>query len=156
MNTCKRLISLLLAVLMALALVSCGAPADSGQTAPPTSAPATPDASAGVPDTSAPPTDSGAPTYGGEMTMYYHEFYNYYDPAMPTSYSYAFWLEGLWAMDWASDYPYNSDYWTYENLAGQIADSWEVADDYSTLTVTLRDDVFFRSEERRVGKECRL
>lgn len=91
--------------------------------------------------------DTSTPTYGGTMTMYYHEFYNYYDPAMPTSYSYAFWLEGLWAMDWDSDYAYNNDYWTYENVDGQIADTWEIAEDYSSLTVHLREDVYFQSKE---------
>ena len=86
--------------------------------------------------------------------MYYHEFYNYYDPAMPTSYSYALWLEGLWALDWESDYAYDSAYWTYEDVAGQIADSWEIAEDYSSLTVKLREDVYFQDKEPFNGRQC--
>lgn len=141
-----RLISLLLALAMCTALAACGS----------NDAPATPatSGSQGAASSSAPAEDTSEPVYGGTLSMYYHEFYNYYDPAMPTSYSYALWLEGLWAMDWASDYAYDSAYWTYKNVTGQIADTWDIADDFSTLTVHLRQDVFFQDKEPFNGRQC--
>ena len=138
-RTLPRLLATLLCLALLFAMAACGAP-DNTQS--------TPVSDSGSASTEPVQTaDTSTPTYGGTMTMYYHEFYNYYDPAMPTSYSYAFWLEGLWAMDWDSDYAYNNDYWTYENVDGQIADTWEIAEDYSSLTVHLREDVYFQSKE---------
>ncbi len=138
-RTLSRLLALLLCMATLFSLVACG---DSDIT----ESSSTSDSGSDSTET-ATTTNSSTPTYGGTLTMYYHEFYNYYDPAMPTSYSYALWLEGLWALDWDSDYAYDSDYWTYHNVDGQIADSWEIADDYSSLTVYLREDVYFQSKD---------
>ena len=43
---------------------------------------------------------------------------------------------------------YQSNYITYDKCEGQIADTWEIADDYSSITVTIRDDVFFPGQVR--------
>lgn len=142
-----RLMSLLLTLVMVFALASCAPASTTPGAAPSTSG----SAESEIP--SAPAVDNSEPSYGGTLNMYYHEFYNYYDPAMPTSYSYALWLEGLWALDWTSDYPYDSAYWTYEDLSGQIADSWEIADDFSSLTVKLREDVCFQNKEPFNGRQ---
>ncbi|MBR1781333.1 MAG: hypothetical protein IJ751_08040, partial [Oscillospiraceae bacterium] len=90
-----------------------------------------------------PAVEEGEPVYGGTLTMYYHEFYNLYQPEIPISYGYAMWQEGLWAV--SSDYV--DGLVTYEDMVGQIAESWAPADDYSSLTVTVRDDVHFQTKD---------
>ena len=94
----KKLIALLLALTMVFALASCG-----GSGAGNSSAPASTPASSGSEgDKSAVPleTTGTEPQYGGEVTLYYPKFYNYFDPAMMDEYQFSFWYETLWVMDW--------------------------------------------------------
>ena len=140
----KKLTALLLALAMALALAACGGGQD------PASSPS--DAGSG---SSAPAETSGAqlaatgdPVMGGEITVYWQEFYNNYDPSLADNRNYALWFERLWSPDWDSsreDYDWSSEYITMEFMTGQLAESWEVAEDYSSMTVTLRDDVVFQT-----------
>ena len=94
------------------------------------------------------------PVYGGTLSMYWREIENYYDPAMLTTYGYgSFWMEPLWTIDLSSDNPYSGSYVTYDQLMGQIADSWEWDEDAGTLTVNIRDDVFFHDKEPVNGRQ---
>ena len=88
------------------------------------------------------------PVSGGEITVYWQEFYNNYDPGLADNRNYALWYERLWSPDWAQsrdEYDWASEYVTMDNMTGQLAESWEIADDYTSMTVHLRDDVKFQT-----------
>ena len=147
MNIVKRTLSALLAGAMVLGLSACGG-GDTGASTSPSAAP-----SETTPVQSVTPV-STEPQYGGSATFYSEELKAYFDPAMDDSYSYAFWFEGLWAIDWADeDFGFESKYITYEHLTGQIADTWEFDYDTGVLTVNLRQDVFFQDKEPYNGRQ---
>ena len=150
----KKLIALLLALTMVFALASCG-----GSGAGNGSAPASTPASSGSEgDKSATPleTTGTEPQYGGEVTLYYPKFYNYFDPAMMDEYQFSFWYETLWVMDWglndADTYAFDAGAIPLEYMAGQLADSWEFDQNAGTLTVKLRDGVCFQDGEPYNGR----
>lgn len=145
----KKLTALVLALAMVLALASCGSDgsstpsdgsgsgaAETGETNGETGS-----------DASVVDTASGDPVEGGSITVYWQEFYNNYDPSLADNRNYALWYERLWSPDWASsrqDYDWSSEYVTMNNMTAQLAASWTIADDYSSMTVTIRDDVTFQ------------
>ena len=151
----KKYLAMALSAAMAASLAACGGSTGGAGTASSnasgnTSVTASGTASAGtdsnvtqVGSELVKPENEGDPVYGGELTMYYHEFYNIYVPEMPTSYGYAMWMEGLWSV--SPDF--TDGMLTQDDMVGQIADSWETSDDYSTLTVKIRDDVHFQKKE---------
>ncbi len=149
----KKLIALLLALSMVLSLAACGSSGGSttsGGDSSSSSAGTDSSSEDGTGDSST--TDSGEPVYGGSMTMLYGDsLMQYFDPAMADNRTYALWLESLWTIDWGAEDPdsYLSSYITYEKVTGQIADTWEIADDYSSITITIRDDVYF--QDKSVG-----
>lgn len=157
----KKLIALCLALAMILALAACGgsgAPAAPGSDAPAGSnAPAEPSNPAGPSDPAELVTTGTEPQYGGEATVYYPKFYNYFDPSMMDEYQFAFWYETLWVMDWglndASTYAFDVGAIPLEYLAGQLADTWEFDDAAGTLTVNLRQDVFFQDGAPYNGRQ---
>lgn len=150
----KKLIALLLALTMVFALASCG-----GNGAGNGSAPASTPASSGSEGDKSPApleTTGTEPQYGGEVTLYYPKFYNYFDPAMMDEYQFSFWYETLWVMDWglndADTYAFDAGAIPLEYMAGQLADSWEFDQNAGTLTVKLRDGVCFQDGEPYNGR----
>ncbi len=142
----KKLISLMMALAMVLSLAACGS---SGSSSTESTDTTTTESTEESSSTSAEATaSSDEPVEGGELTIYWQEFYNSYDPSLADNRNYALWFERLWSPDWDSsreDYDWSSEYVTMDNMTGQLAASWEVADDYSSMTVTLRDDVYFQT-----------
>ena len=53
--------------------------------------------------------------------------------------------EGLWSYDETSGYAMNSDNLPTSALKGQLAESWVVDEEAATLTVTLKDNVYFQT-----------
>ena len=138
---------------MVLSLAACGGskteqPAASG--APETSAPVETGAPAEAPDlATAAPQEDGEPVYGGNATVLYgDQLLQYFDPAMGDNRTYALWLESLWAIDWGANAPEqaNSMYVNYNYMDGQIAESWEADYDANTLSVKIREDVYFQDK----------
>lgn len=146
MKKLQRILSVLLALCMLLALAACG---NNAETTP----------SSDEPDTSPDNTTSVEPVstepqYGGSATFYSEELKAYFDPAMDDSYSYALWFEGLWTIDWADEeFGFESKYINYEHLTGQIADTWEFDEETGVLTVYLRQDVYFQDKEPYNGRQ---
>ena len=151
-----RLASLLLALAMIFSLAACGGSSSGGtaagepaEEAAPVeeAAPAEEAANAAEP---APAGDDDVPKPGGILNIYWTEFYNEYDPSVNDNRNFVtFYTDMLWNVDWygdRSDYNYTSTYLDDTLIAGQIAESWEVADDYSSLTVKIRDDVTFQDK----------
>lgn len=96
------------------------------------------------------------PQYGGEVTIYYPKFYNYFDPSMMDEYQFAFWYETLWVLDWGLN---DADTFKFdtaapiEYLTGQLAEDAGVFDEEGgKLTVTLRDGVYFQEGEPYNGR----
>lgn len=146
MNIVKRTLSALLAGVMVFGLSACGG-GDTNSSESPSAAPSETGTQSAAPL-------STEPQYGGSATFYSEELTAYFDPAMDDSYSYAFWFEGLWAIDWTDeDFGFESKYITYEHLAGQIADAWEFDYDTGVLTVNLRQDVYFQDKEPYNGRQ---
>ena len=172
----KRLISLVLALGLILSLAACGSSSSSDETeSTETETVSEEDAeeteeaeeeeSAETEETeSAEETeeeeedtsDSGEPVYGGSLTLSYSTWSTVFDPAMNDELACSLWLETLFTMDWGLDdpdeYSYAVNTYTLEYASGQIAESWEVADDYSYMTVTIRDDIYFQ-DLSEVGRE---
>lgn len=140
----KRLLSLLLALVMALALTACGP--STGEQTPPPSGTEQPGASQDV-DV---PTPAGGPTYGGELTLSFNDFNTVFDPAMGEQYTYSLWLEYLFTLDWELNdpaaYPFKANSYTLDQAQGQIADSWQWDPAAKTFTVTIRDDIYFQEK----------
>ena len=143
----KKLAALILALCMLLSLAACGS-SDAGNT---TSSAGSATSQEGTGSDAAEPvvTNTSEPTYGGSMTMLYGDsLMQYFDPAMADNRTYGLWLESLWTIDWGAEDPdsYQSNYITYDKCSGQIADTWEIAEDFSSITVTIRDDVYFQDK----------
>lgn len=140
----KRLTALLLAGSMALTLAACGTentPQKPGDSTPPDS-PA---------NTAAPaaPTD-GEPVYGGTLTSVYTEFYGEYDPAASSNRCYiTFYYDMLWNLDWETDreeFNFTGTYLDAAHVCGKLAEDWTISDDFTSMTVTLRDNVHFQDK----------
>lgn len=142
----KKLLSSLLAFFMLLSLAACGGPSGSEPSGTPDNSPTVqPDGNGGTA-----PAAAGDPVSGGSMTLFCQEFYNNYDPSMADNRNYAIWYERLWSPDWNSsraDYDWSSEYITMEFMTGQLAEKYEIADDFSSMTVTLRGDVHFQTKD---------
>jgi ABC-type transport system substrate-binding protein len=138
MKQAIRAVSLLLVLGVILTLAACGGTADSTD--------ATTDGEAG-----------GTASYGGNIVTYFAEFYNEYDPAVYTNRNFvSFYYDMLWNIDLGLDqdvFNYTSTYLSADYLTGQIADSWEVAPDFTSMTVKLRKDVKFQ-DKTAVGMDA--
>lgn len=147
----KRMLAVFLALVMVFSLAACGAqtPENSDNT-PSSPNSSTPDNN--VSDT--PEVNESAPVYGGELTMMWKEINNYYEPGMMTSYGYgSVWMEGLWSIDLSSDNAYDGSFVTYDQLVGQLADNWTWDEAAGTLTVNIREDVYFHDKEPINGRQ---
>lgn len=143
MKKAQKLIGLLLSASMVLPLAACGG----SSSAPASTSSAAPSASAAA--------ASSEPQYGGNLTVYFQEFYNDYDPSIADMRNYALWYEPLFGIDWSRDDTgeiYTTDYMTMDWMTGQIADSYTFEN--GDLTVKLRDDVYFQNKEPYNGRQC--
>lgn len=143
----KKLISILLALAMVLGLTACGG-GSAGQTS---GTSGTSGASGGGSAAETPTAaDDGEPKYGGTLVVYQTGFHNEFDPSSADDRSYnTLTQDALWNLDWSADrseMDFSSTYINSNYMAGQIADSWEVADDNSSITVHIRDDVYFQDK----------
>lgn len=158
----KKLLALLLALAMVFSLAACGGTQQSDGQTESNDGEST---SADIENSSEPnlenenestgsETTESEPVYGGSLTMYWREIENYYEPAMLTTYGYgSFWMESLWTIDLSSDNAYDGSYVTYDQLIGQIADTWTFDEDAGTLTVNIRDDIYFQDKEPVNGRQ---
>ena len=147
MKNMKRILSLMLVLAMVFSLAACGGSTsetegsgDAGETAA---------------DAEVTGTNDSEPAYGGEVTLYYPKFYNFFDPAMINEYQYSFWFETLWTIDMtkSADYAFDACATPVEDMTGQIAvDMGEMDYETGTLTVSLRDDVYFQDKEPYNGR----
>jgi len=146
MNATK-LLSMLLAVSLMAALAACGATSTQSDTS-----------SANSDNTSSAAAADDSPVYGGKLVSYHSEFYNQFDPSVNTQVNtVSFYCDMLWNIDWSidrTDFNYGSSYIDSKYLTGQIAKEWTIADDFSSMTVTLRDDVYFQ-DKTSVGMDSK-
>lgn len=145
----KRLVSLFLMLALLVSLSACGSVATDSTTT---------GSSALVSDTTTEPEDTSGPQYGGTATIYYPKFYNYFDPGMMDEYQFSFWYESLWVLDWSLNDPevcnFDAGAIPLDCISGQIAkDDYEFDEAAGTLTVHLRDDVYFQDGEPYNGRK---
>ncbi|MCR5786054.1 MAG: ABC transporter substrate-binding protein [Eubacterium sp.] len=146
MKNMKKVLSLILALAMVFSLAACG-----GSTAETGSG----DAEEAAATEEVVATNDSEPAYGGEVTLYYPKFYNFFDPAMINEYQYSFWFETLWTIDLtkSAEYSFDACATPVEDMTGQIAvDMGEMNYETGELTVTLRDDVYFQDKEPYNGR----
>lgn len=175
----KRFIALLLAVGMVLSLAACGSSSDEEDTTETEETEETEEEDTEEEDTEEEETeeeeetseeeeeteeedsesedsDDEEPVYGGTINCYMaSEFSSIYDAAAEASCIVGFYVDCLWNIDWDVDrdeMDYGCDYVNMDYMVGSLAESWEIADDYSSITVTIRDDVYFQ-DKSDVGLE---
>ncbi len=156
-----RLASLIMALAMILSLAACGgSTADTGsanEAAEAAAAPAVeepvnnnPNATLGDDGMTIIADDGSEVHPGGTLTTYWSEFYNEFDPSVNDNRNFVtFYTDMLWNVDWdgdRTDYNFNTSYLDGDHVAGQIAESWEIADDFTSMTVKIRDDVTFQDK----------
>lgn len=151
----KKIVALCLALAMTLALAACGSGGAGSSVA---SSPDTSGAASATSSQETPLETTGTePQYGGEVTVYYPKFYNYFDPSMMDEYQFSFWYETLWVMDWglndAETYAFDVGAIPLDYLTGQLADTWEFDETAGTLTVHLRQDVYFQDGAPYEGRQ---
>lgn len=135
----KRAISMIFVIAMVMSLVACGT-----QSSTTGSTVSTEESGTGTTQTAE--TTSSAPSYGGSINVYYNDFSNTFDPSLTYENRYALWFERLWTIDLNSDTNFNTSYISSKNLTGQLAKSWTFDAAAKTLTVELRDDVYFQTK----------
>ena len=162
-----RLLCMIMAMAMILSLAACGGGSADNNAAPEAPAADEPAADAPAEAPEAPANNNPNATLGddgmtiiaddgsevqmgGTLTTYWSEFYNEYDPSVNDNRNFVtFYTDMLWNVDWdgdRTDYNYNTSYLDGDHVAGQIAESWEVADDFSSITVKIREDVTFQDK----------
>ena len=135
----KRILAMLCALVMVFALCACGQTAEEA-------APAAEAAEEAAPAEAAP-----AASGDNEVTFYYPIFYNTFDPANANDYCYLMMYESLFVMDYGSEVnDFTSMYLNAESVTGQIAEDYTWDETTGTLTVTVRDGIFFQ-EGKQVG-----
>ncbi len=141
----KRLISLLLALSMALSLAACGS-SSSSESSSSEAAETTESTTAEATETS-----SGDIVYGGTFTIYWSEFYNEYDASANDNRNFIdLYCNSLWALDATIADTDLCETLSVDQLVGSLAESWEMADDYTSLTVKIREGVCF-ADKTAVG-----
>ena len=148
MKAMKRIIAMLLALTMALTMAACGSTGDQESKQPSEN-------STSTPADSETPADSSEPQYGGDLVVYFQEFYNDYDPSVADMRNYCMWFEPLFTIDWSREDTgevFTSEYLTMEWMDGQIAESYTFEN--GVLNVKLREDVYFQNKEPYNGRQC--
>ena len=156
MRKAKKILSLAVALAMVFSLAACGS-SNSGDTSATTDGASGNASSAKTSAQDVEGNTSDEPQYGGEVTLYYPKFYDFWDPAMINEYQYSFWYETLFVIDWDADrsaYSFGASTVPAEYMQGQLAlDTGSMDYDSGTLTVTLRDDVYFQEGEPYNGRQ---
>ena len=156
----KRFLAAVLAVAMLLSLAACGSSSSDDDTTETTdtteetteTTESTETEEEAEDETEAEETssDESEPVYGGTLTIQFDSFNTVFDPAMGEAYCYDLWYESLWCMDWSLDdpdtYDFSENVYTMDYAQGQIAESWEWDAEAMTLTVTIRDDIYFQDK----------
>ena len=92
----------------------------------------------------------GGPVYGGTLVSYFPEFYSEFDPSVSWYRQYvSFYTDMLWNIEWETDrseFNFEGSYINSDYIAGQIAESWEMSEDFTSMTVHLREDVYFQDK----------
>ncbi len=139
----KKLLALMLALAMMLSITACGSSSSSTSTEEGTSTEATTEEGG---EAEAEEAEESAAAEGGSVTFYYPMFYNVFDPSIQPDYDYALWYSTLWCMDYDAGGEANkTTAIPYTDLAGDVAESWEVAEDFSSITVTIKSGVYFQT-----------
>ena len=146
----KKFLALLLALAMILALAACGSSdtedttEEAEETAEETAETEEEEEAEEEEEVTAEETSS-EPTTGGSVTFYYPQFFNVFDPSMQPDYQYALWFSTLWCMDYDAGGEVNSTSGiNYTEEVGDVAESWEIAEDFSSITVTIKQGVTFQ------------
>lgn len=146
----KKFLALLLALAMMLALAACGSSdtedttEEAEETAEETAETEEEEEAEEEEEVTAEETSS-EPTTGGSVTFYYPQFFNVFDPSMQPDYQYALWFSTLWCMDYDAGGEVNSTSGiNYTEEVGDVAESWEIAEDFSSITVTIKQGVTFQ------------
>jgi peptide/nickel transport system substrate-binding protein len=153
----KNLLALLLALAMTMSLASCGGgstSSDGSQSDSTSESPAAEESSAaeesaasGEEEKTATPVNTSEAVYGGSATFYYPKLYTYFDAAAKNQGGYMLWNDNLFMIDYYNeDYTFESSYLTMDMITGQLADSWVIADDYSSIDITLKDGIYFQDK----------
>lgn len=147
----KKLIALLLALAMMLALAACGGSATPSSSGTQPSSSSDTDGSGATSSGEPTQTASSEPVYGGSATFYYPKFYNYFDAAAKNQLGYQLWQDCLFSIDWGlndpSEFDFTGAHLTYDHVTGQAAESYTAADDFSYIDITLRDGIYFQEKE---------
>lgn len=147
----KRWLALVLAMAMALSLVACGSGSSSAPAASGEAAASAPAASAGDSSEAAAPVEEGEPVYGGTFTTYWSEYYNEFDASANDNRNFIdLYCNSLWALDAEKATSELCETLTVDDITGSLAESWEIAPDFTSLTVTLRQGVTF-ADKTAVG-----
>lgn len=97
------------------------------------------------------------PQYGGTVNLYYNADINvYFDPSINDTACYAMWLESLFAYDVTTtvdEFQIVGDNIPSSVLTGQLADSWVWDEGAATVTVNLRQDVYFQEKAPYNGRQ---
>lgn len=146
----KKFLALLLALAMMLALAACGSSdtedttEEAEETAEETAETEEEEEAEEEEEVTVEETSS-EPTTGGSVTFYYPQFFNVFDPSMQPDYQYALWFSTLWCMDYDAGGEVNSTSGiNYTEEVGDVAESWEIAEDFSSITVTIKQGVTFQ------------
>jgi peptide/nickel transport system substrate-binding protein len=156
----KKLIAMLLALAMVCSLAACGSSSDSASDSADTSAttseaPATTEAGDAT-EAEATTVSDGEPVYGGTFTTYWSEFTNVYDvSAIDQANFITLYTDTLWGLDWADreELGFKVAYLDINYISGEIAESWEIADDYSSMSVKIHDNIYF-ADKTAVGVDA--
>ena len=160
-----RLTALFMAIAMIFALAACGgsssgsttAEAPAEEAAAPAEEAAAPAAEeAAEPAEESAPAEEGAPVYGGTFTTYFQEFYTEYDAASNDNRNHVdLYCDSLWGIDWTKrdELGFTSSYYDVNYITGYIAKDWEIADDFTSMTVTLQDGITF-ADKTAVGMDA--
>lgn len=152
----KRWIALVLALAMAMALAACGGGGGTTESGSPESGAAESNAaeSTAAEESAAPAAEDGEPVYGGTFTTYWSEFYNEYDASANDNRNFIdLYCSSLWALDTEKADTSLCETLSVDQLKGELAESWEISDDYKTMTVTLREGVTF-ADKTAVGMDA--
>jgi len=142
MKRTTRVFALLLVLAISLSLSACGGSSESTVSSSSTTETST-------------ATTTSEPKYGGELNVYYQELYTDYDPSAADNRNYALWFERLWTINLGENDPskFQNEYVNFEDLTGQIAESWNFDSAAQTFTVKLRQDVYFQDKEPYNGRQ---
>ena len=151
MKKMTRLLSMILALAMLFALVSCGS-TTSSESAAETSTPAATSEEAAPAEEAAESAEEAAPAestgaqYGGSVTLYYtSDIDANFDPTIGDNVGWDMWMETLFTYDLKNGGTLDTGY-SYTDMTGLLAESYEIDEEAMTVTVTLRDNIYFQDK----------